>query len=57
MLKNKVVLVQERVIDLGMYKWPMPIEKWYNSSFGPVTSDKQAARYIQVKMEIGTHMG
>ena len=40
--KNKVILVQARVIDLGMYQWPMPIEKLYNSS-GLVTSDKQVA--------------
>ena len=55
-LKNKVILVQGRVIDPGVYQWPMPIEKWNNFS-GRVTSDEQVARYIQVKMEIGIHMG
>jgi hypothetical protein len=43
MLKNNVMPVHERVIDLG--------GKWY-SSRRPVTSEKQVAGYIQNKWKL-----
>lgn len=47
--KNNVILIHERVIDLGG-------DEWYSFS-GPVTSDKQGARYIQEQTKIGIHVG